>query len=226
MRVLLVEDQPAIAEFIKRGLEENKFEVETVFDGETGLQKALNDGYSVIILDIMLPKKDGWQICEAVRETKNTTPIIMLTARDSVQDRIRGLNIGADDYLPKPFDFNELLARVQALIRRDRIHKETVIHIADLEINTSEKTVSRGGKPIPLSMREYTLLEALAGHEGKTLTHDYIQEKVWFDYDSYSNAVAVHVKNLRKKIDANSDIKLIHTVHGLGYKLTISSDDE
>lgn len=217
MKILLIEDERSISSVIKSGLMREHFDVEQAFDGNVGLEKALNSSYTLIILDVMLPGKDGWAICAELRENKVSTPILMLTARDSVEDRVHGLEIGSDDYLPKPFHFLELLARVRSLIRRDRVHKSRCIRIADLEIDTGLRRVVRGGKEITLTAREYTLLEALASHEGQVLTRDIIQETVWMDEDSYSNTVDVYIRLLRKKIDVGFDVKLINTAHGLGY---------
>ncbi len=221
MRILLIEDQPEIAEFVQRGLQEDRFQVVAAADGEKGLRLALEQSFAVIILDLMLPKRDGWSVCRELRQRRVTTPILMLTARDAVSDRVRGLEMGADDYLPKPFDFGELLARVHALIRRDRIHKGRHIRVADLEVDTTAHTVTRAGRRVELTTREYELLEALAAHEGQILTRETIQERVWLDDESYSNTVDVHIKGLRKKIDAGYLVKLIHTVYGQGYVLEV-----
>lgn len=219
MRILIVEDDTIIANLIQKGLERARYEVEVAADGATGLRKALEGGHDLIILDLMLPGRDGWSVCTTLRERRNTTPILMLTARDAVDDRVRGLESGADDYLPKPFDFKELLARVRALLRRDKLHKTRVVRIADLEIDTAANRVSRAGQEIQLTPREYTLLEALVLNEGRVLTREMIQDRVWRDDESFPNTVNVHVANLRKKIDADYEVKLIHTVHGLGYTL-------
>jgi DNA-binding response OmpR family regulator len=219
MRILLIEDDAPIATVIRRGLEEARFSVDTAHDGNSGLQKALIEPYALIILDLMLPGRDGWSICETLRGRRMTTPILMLTARDAVDDRVRGLELGADDYLPKPFAFPELLARVRALVRRDRVHKGRVIRVADLEIDTSGAVVRRAGQEVTLTRREYTLLEALAANEGRVLTRETILDRVWEDAESYSNTVDVHIGTLRKKIDAGHAQKLIHTVHGTGYML-------
>jgi DNA-binding response OmpR family regulator len=219
VRILLIEDEGPIAAVIKRGLEGARFTVDVAADGAAGLQKALEEPYSLIILDLMLPKRDGWSVCEALRARRVTTPILMLTARDSVEDRVRGLETGADDYLPKPFDFTELIARVRALLRRDKVHKTRVIRIADLEIDTAAAVVRRGGQEVSLTRREYLLLEALAANAGRVLTREAIHDRVWMDEESYSNTVDVHIGLLRKKIDAGKDIRLIHTVHGVGYTL-------
>jgi two-component system copper resistance phosphate regulon response regulator CusR len=219
MKLLLVEDEESIADVVQRGLEESGYSVEVAHTGDMGLKLALDEIYSLILLDLMLPGKDGWTICRTLRARRITTPILMLTARDAVQDRVQGLEMGADDYLPKPFDFAELLARVRALLRRDSIHKTSHIQIADLEIDTGLYRVTRAGHEIPLTRREYTLLEALAMNEGRVLTRDVIQTRVWSNDESYSNIVDAHIRILRKKVDADHPIKLIHTVHGLGYTL-------
>lgn len=219
MRILLVEDERPIAAVIRRGLESARFAVEVAEDGETGLARALTGDYELIILDLMLPKRDGWSICTELRSRRVLTPILMLTARDGVEDRVRGLEIGADDYLPKPFEFTELVARVRALLRRDKIHRTQVIRVADLEIDAGAGTVRRDGQEIHLTRREFTLLEALAANEGRVLTREAILDRVWMDEESYSNTVDVHIALLRKKIDAGRDVRLIQTVHGVGYTL-------
>jgi DNA-binding response OmpR family regulator len=219
MKLLLVEDEPGIGQVVKQGLEEAKYQVDWATDGAKGLEMASENTYNAILLDVMLPKMDGWDVCRELRGRKVRTPIMMLTARDAVGDRVKGLDIGADDYLPKPFDFDELLARLRALLRRDKVNKSKVIRVADLEIDTGSHIVKRGGKEISLTRREYTLLEALAAREGQVLTRELIQERVWMDEESYSNTVDVYIGSLRKKIDAGQDLKLIHTVHGIGYTL-------
>ena len=219
MKILLIEDDKGISELICEGLEEADYQIDTAFDGQTGLEKAMSQNYHLVILDVMLPKRDGWSVCEELRGMRNPVPILMLTARDTVQDRVRGLDTGADDYLPKPFDFNELLARVRALVRRDKVNRTRVIKVDDLEIDTSKHLVTRAGSEIHLSHREYDLLEALAANEGKVLTREAIQERVWMNEEAYGNTVNVYVGMLRKKIDANHPIKLIQTIHGVGYTL-------
>ena len=166
MKALVIEDDAGIGKLIKRGLEEAKFVVDWALDGAGGLTLAAANTYSIIVLDLMLPKVDGWQVCKALRARRNRTPVLMLTARDAVEDRVRGLDIGADDYLPKPFDFTEFLARVRALLRRDKIHHTRIIQIGDLEIDTAQRRVSRAGQVIGLSHREYALLESLAANGG------------------------------------------------------------
>ena len=224
MRILLVEDEAPIAEVVARGLTQAGYEVEIAAEGRAGLARAENGRYSLILLDVMLPGLDGWQICARLREQQITTPILMLTARDAVSDRVRGLETGADDYLPKPFDFAELLARIQALLRRDRLHKTRLIQVGDLTIDTGLRRVSRAGQEISLTPREYSLLEALAGHEGQTLTREVILERVWLDDDSFSNTVDAYIRLLRRKIDADYPIKLLQTVHGVGYRLCAASE--
>jgi DNA-binding response OmpR family regulator len=202
MNILLIEDEPGIAAVIKQGLEEARYTVDVAHDGVTGLDLALNGSYALLI------------------------PILMLTARDAVDDRVRGLEMGADDYLPKPFAFRELRARVRALVRRDRIHKGRILRIADLEIDTGSQRVTRAGQEILLTQREYLLLEALATREGQVLTRELIQQQVWRDDESYSNTVDVHISALRKKIDTGKDVKLIHTVHGRGYMVRGPNGEE
>ena len=219
MRILLVEDHADIAEFVQRGLREEHYEVTVKGDGEAGLQTAIDELFGLIILDIMLPSRDGFSICEELRRRWITTPILMLTARDTVADRVRGLEGGADDYLTKPFDFSELLARVQALLRRDRLHKGRRIVVGDMEIDTRTRRVVRAGRDVPLREREYTLLEALASRAGQVLSREFIQEQVWQDDESLSNTVDVHMAQLRKKLDSSHEVKLIQTVYGQGYTL-------
>ena len=224
MKILLVEDEPAIASVVKKGLERAQYHVTVASDGVAGLEMATQELYSLIVLDLMLPRLDGWGVCRALRERGNPIPILMLTARDAVEDRVMGLNMGADDYLPKPFAFAELLARVQALLRRDRRHKGRQIVIEDLEVDTQLRRVLRAGQEMELSPREYALLEALASHEGQVLTREVILERVWLDEESYSNTVDVCVGTLRKKIDAGHPVKLIQTVHRVGYTLRRPSE--
>ena len=227
MKILLVEDDAPIREVVKRGLEENRlYSVETAGDGEEGLRMALHNEYAAIILDLMLPKMDGWSVCEELRARRINTPILMLTARDAVKDRVRGLEIGADDYLPKPFDFDELIARVKALIRRDMVSRAQVLRIGHLEIDTSAHRVFSDGEEVVLRPREYDLLEALATNEGRVLSREAIQSRIWNSDESISNTVDVYIGLLRKKIDADRSVRLIHTVHGLGYMLKRPEPEE
>ena len=219
MNALLVEDDTRIARLIQRGLEDAGLKVDVAIDGESGLRLARARPYRLIILDIMLPRRDGFSMCQQLRTEGDATPILMLTARDAVDDKVRGLDAGADDYLPKPFDHAELMARVRALLRRDRLHRTRTIKIADLVIDTAARTVTRAGIEIALSHREYELLEALAAQSPRVLSREQIRENVWSDDDSFSNTVDVYIGLLRKKVDAGHTVRLIHTVRGAGYSL-------
>ena len=219
MRVLLVEDEAAIACRIQESLEEAGYTVDWARDGVEALALAREREYAAIILDLMLPGVDGWEVCETLRRRRDPTPILMLTARAALEDRIRGFEIGADDYLPKPFEMPELRVRVRALIRRAAVHRTRVIRIDDLEIDTEARRVSRSGQEIPLTPREYALLEALARNEGRVLSRETIQERVWNDDESYSNTTAVRIRQLRQKVDEGHGVRLIHTVYGQGYVL-------
>lgn len=219
MRILIVEDDVAIAGMLQQGLENAKYTIDHAADGARGLTMASENTYALVILDVMLPVMDGWRVCEELRRRRNRVPILMLTARDAIDDRVRGLDSGADDYLPKPFDFSELMARVRALLRRDRVHRTRVIQIADLSIDTSQRTVTRAGVEIGLSHREYELLTALASSEGRVFSREVIQEQVWGNEAAIQNTVDVYIGMLRKKIDSGHAVKLIHTVHGAGYTL-------
>jgi len=218
-RILVVEDDELISRVVKRGLEQSGFRVTVAADGETGLRQARGGEFDLLILDIMLPGMDGLSLCEALRAGRSAVPVLMLTAKGALDDKVQGLECGADDYLPKPFEFPELLARVRALLRRDKVHRARMIRVADLEIDTSTRRVTRGGTAIALSQREYDLLEALAASEGRILSREVIQERVWMDEESYSNTVDVYVGLLRKKVDAGHNTKLIQTVRGVGYTL-------
>lgn len=226
MKILVVEDEPAIAGMIRRGLEEAHYAVDIAADGDTGLDMAIMNTYGLLILDVMLPKMNGFELCAELRAQRIRTPVLMLTARDSVDDRVRGLDTGADDYLPKPFDFKELLARVRALLRRDKVHHTRTIRIADLEIDTAQRRVTRAGVDVGLSHREYELLEALAAHESQVLTREAILERIWMEEESFSNTVDVYIGMLRKKIDVGHAVKLIQTVRGTGYTLRLPEGEE
>ncbi len=219
MKVLLVEDELAIAAIVKRGLEEEGYRVDICRDGNEALSQATSNQHACIILDLMLPGLDGWKVCETLRARKVTTPILMLTARGEIEDRVKGLRLGADDYLPKPFAFPELSARVQALIRRDTHNRGSIIEIGRLRIDDANQTVENNGKIVTLTPQEYSMLLAMARNEGKPVSRDYITEVVWGAEETYSNSVDAHICQLRKKIDTGFSAKLIHTVHRVGYQL-------
>ena len=219
-RVLLVEDDIRIANFVAKGLRENSYAVDTATDGETGLYQTAINEYDVIILDVMLPKKDGFTVCRELRETNIKTPILMLTARDAIEDKITGLDFGADDYLTKPFAFNELLARIRALLRRNKEIRPAKIVISDLEIDTTAQRIRRSGKEISLTTKEYALLEYLARERGRVVGRGEIAEHVWDEsFDAFSNLIEVYIKRLRSKMDEGFAVQLIHTRRGAGYIL-------
>lgn len=221
MRVLIVEDEPGVSQFIEQGLVESGYAVDVAQDGEEGLEYALGAEYDVIILDIMLPKMNGLDVLQEIRNHRLKYPVLLLTARDGLEDRVKGLDAGADDYLVKPFAFPELLARIRALLRRPPLQANPVLKIADLEMDTARREVRRGEKIIELSPREFSLLELLLRHPKQILTRIQIIEHVWnFDFYSETNVVDVYIGYLRRKIDQNSDIQLIHTVRGVGYRLS------
>jgi DNA-binding response OmpR family regulator len=201
------------------GLEKAGFVVDIIRDGERALRVALNRTSDVIVLDLMLPTMDGLTVCNRLRAAQVPTPILMLTAKGTLSDRVIGLESGADDYLAKPFEFEELLARVRALVRRDKVNKSAIIEIEDLTINTATRVVTRSGRELDLTNREYLLLEALALRQGQVLSRNTIHSSVWNDEFSTSNTIDVHVRRLRQKIDDNFERKLIHTVFRVGYVL-------
>jgi heavy metal response regulator len=222
MRILIVEDDPNLSGFIQKGLREECFAVDCAHDGEEGLLMAGATPYDLIILDVMLPKLDGFMVCRRLRASGNTTPILLLTARSEVEDRVTGLNIGADDYLPKPFAFAELLARGRALIRRKGNETAPRLTAADLEIDPLAHRVWRAGREIILTNKEYALLEYLVRNPDRVLTRTAIIEHVWdIHYDGMTNIVDVHIRALRAKIDRDFSAPLIHTVRGVGYVLKI-----
>ena len=220
MRVLLVEDDQRIAHFVAKGLRENTYAVDIAVEGGAALYQSAINTYDAIILDVMLPVKDGFAVCRELRETGVKTPILMLTARDEVEDRVVGLDAGADDYLIKPFAFDELLARLRALLRRAGDVRPAKITIADLEIDTSGQRVWRDGREISLTSKEYALLEYLAREKGKVVGRADIAEHVWDEtFDPFSNLIDVYVKRLRTKMDNGFAVSLIHTRRGSGYVL-------
>jgi two-component system copper resistance phosphate regulon response regulator CusR len=219
MRILLVEDEKALGMATTRALLEAGYQVDWARDGVSGYQSAIAQDYEAVILDIMLPGKSGLEILANLRAMGRRFPVLMLTALDQMPDKVKGLDTGADDYLGKPFDVPELLARLRALRRRDVLNKGNLIRVADLEINRELRTVTRNQQSIKLTRREYDLLEALAINEGRTVSRDTISSRVWQDEDSVSNTVEVFIASLRKKVDAPFDKRLIHTVYGFGYVL-------
>ena len=229
MRVLLVEDEPRVAGFVAKGLRENAYAVDVARDGEEAVYYAGANEYDVVILDVMLPVKDGYTVCRELRARGFRPPILMLTALGDVDDKIAGLDCGADDYLTKPFDFKELLARLRALLRRAAQFRPETIRVADLALNTGSHAVTRAAKPIGLTAKEYALLEFLMLNENRVVNREQISQHVWDEsFDPFSNIIDVYVKRLRTKIDAGFERPLIHTRRGEGYVLTadpVKSDD-
>jgi heavy metal response regulator len=220
MKILVVEDEKKVASFIKRGLEEEKYEVVTIHDGEEGLNTASEKSFDLIILDVMLPKMDGVSIMKELRTRKVLTPVLMLTAKNEVEDIVAGLDSGSDDYLTKPFAFAELLARVRALLRRSELDRGAEIRFSDLRLDPVTHKVWRAEKVIDLTAKEYALLEYLVRNPNQVLTRNMIAEHVWdYTFDSFTNIIDVYVNYLRKKIDRDAEKKLIHTVRGVGYIL-------
>jgi DNA-binding response OmpR family regulator len=225
MRVLLVEDDPGIARFVAKGLREQSYAVDVVSRGEEALYQAAINSYDLIILDVMIPAPDGFAVCKELRNSGQRMPILMLTARDAVEDRIEGLDRGADDYLTKPFEFRELLARLRALLRRPSSVLSASLSIADLSIDTAGQTVSRAGKAIPMTAKEYALLEFLARNAGRVVGRAEIAEHVWDEeFDPFSNLIEVYVNRVRRKIDAGKVRPLLHTRRGAGYVLSSAEE--
>ena len=227
MRILLVEDEPSAASMLAKGLREEAYAVDIAADGETALSQATVNDYDVIVLDVVLPGMDGFKVCRELRANGLTVPVLMLTARDAVEDRVEGLDSGADDYLPKPFDFDELLARVRALLRRKPALYPEVITVGDLAIHTRTRQVTRAGRSIDLTAKEYALLEYLARRAGEVVSRADISEHVWDEsYDPFSKVIEVFIQRLRRKVDEGHALKLIHTRRGEGYVLTgVDADD-
>lgn len=220
MKILIIEDEKKLAQIISKGLKESDFITEISNDGEEGLYMASEFEYDAIILDLSLPKLDGLDVLKLLREKEIYTPVLVLTARSEITDKIKGLNLGADDYLTKPFDFDELLARLNSLIRRSKNNPSPIIKIEDLEINMDSKTVFRDNKEIKLSTGEYNLLEYLVLNKGKVISRTELTEHLYsIDFDLNSNVLDVYISYLRNKIDKNSDRKLIHTLRGAGYSI-------
>ncbi len=219
MRILVVEDDARIAAFVEQGLRESGYSVAVARDGEEGFLDARLNDYDLIVLDLMLPKTDGIEVARTLRAAGKVTPILMLTARDTEADKIRGLDVGADDYLTKPFGFGEFLARVRALLRRDALARSSVMRVGDLELDTAARQVRRADQDIALSAREYALLEYLVHHAGHIVTREQLAEHVWSDAEVESNVIDVYVRYVRQKVDAPFATPLIHTVRGVGYTL-------
>ncbi len=227
MRILLVEDDKKIAQFIEKGLQSSGFVVDMAETGTDGLHMALHDSYDVLVIDIMLPLLDGFALIKKVRESKVNTPVIVLSARDRVDDRVRGLEAGADDYLTKPFAFSEFLARINALIRRaGNIEEPTTLSCKDLTLDIVRREVTRGDKVIELQPKEFSLLEYLLRNKGRIVSKTMIMEHVWnYNFDPMTNVIEARICLLREKVDRGFDTKLIHTVRGAGYVLRQEADD-
>jgi DNA-binding response OmpR family regulator len=220
MRILLVEDDAVIASSLSKGLREQAYAVDIATDGDAAVYQAAVNPYDAVVLDVMLPKRDGFAVCRELRRRGLTTPVLMLTARDAVRDRIEGLDTGADDYLTKPFEFGELLARLRALLRRGPALAPAVLRVADLELDTHAQRATRAGRQVALTTREYALLEFLARNAGRVVGRAEISDHVWDDnYDPLSNLIESYINRLRKKLDAPGLPPLIHTRRGAGYSL-------
>lgn len=218
MRVLVVEDEVKMARAIRRGLEQEGYAVDVAADGHEGLHLAMETDYDAIVLDVLLPGMDGFAVCETLRTQNRWSPVLMLTAREAVQDRIRGLDVGADDYLTKPFAFGELLARLRTLLRRGPSERPAALQVGDVELDPAGHTVKRAGRAVDLSPREFALLEFLMRHPGETLTRSRIEEHVWdYNYDGLSNVVDVYVGYVRRKLEKPFGAPFIRTVRGVGY---------
>lgn len=226
MRILLVEDEPSAARMMAKGLREQAYAVDIATDGELALyQTSIND-YDLIILDVMLPGKSGFTVCREMRADGLTVPVLMLTARDTIEDRVEGLDTGADDYLTKPFDFREMLAHIRALLRRGEALQPAILKFHDLEIDTRGRLVSRGGRGIGLTAKEYALLEYFMRRAGAVVTRAEIAEHVWDEsFDPFSNLIEVYVQRLRRKIDDGHAVKLLHTRRGEGYALAVAGEE-
>jgi heavy metal response regulator len=218
VRILIVEDEKKVAGFIKKGLEEETYAVDVAYNGEDGLHMGQENQYDLIILDLMLPVINGLEVLSRLRKNKTDTPILLLTAKDSVEDKVTGLNTGADDYLTKPFAFSELLARIRVLLRRGKAETKTVLQIKGLSLDLVSHKVKRNDEEIELTGKEYSLLEYFMRNQGKVLTRTMIAEHVWdYNFDTFTNVIDVYVNHLRKKIDKGYPEKLLHTLRGVGY---------
>ena len=227
MKILIVEDEIKIGDYLRQGLSEAGFVVDLARSGLDGHHQAMTESYDLIILDVMLPDVEGWRILQSLREAGHSVPVLFLTARDSVEDRVKGLELGADDYLVKPFAFAELLARVRTLLRRGAAPAgDTTLKAADLELDLLRRRVTRGGKRIQLTAKEFALLELLLRRRGEVLPRSLIASQIWdMNFDSDTNVIDVAIRRVRAKIDDGFDTKLIHTVRGMGYMLDVPEDD-
>jgi len=220
MRILIVEDEHKIAAFLQRGLVEEGYAVDVAYDGDDALDWLLVVPFDLIILDVLLPKRSGVEVARTLRQRGFHTPVLMLTARDAVEDRVLGLDSGADDYLTKPFAFSELLARLRALLRREPGARASLLQVADLTLDPATHRVVRAGVPVTLANKEYQILEYLLRNPDRVLTRTMIVEHVWgYDYENESNVIDVHIRSLRRKLDDEQPVKLIHTIRGVGYRL-------
>ena len=227
MRLLVVEDEKKLNELITKKLKKEYYGVDSCFDGEEAVRYVEGTEYDAIILDIMLPKLDGFEVIKRIRAKKNKVPILLLTARDNIDDKVKGLDYGADDYLVKPFIFEELMARIRVLLRRNSGNADNVVTIANLKVDLDAKTVFRDGVLIKLSGREYSILEYLIRNKGKILPRERIEDHIWnYEYEGGTNVIDVYIRYLRKKIDDNYTPKLIHTIRGLGYVLRVDNENE
>ena len=227
MRLLVVEDEKKLNELITKKLKKEYYGVDSCFDGEEAVRYVEGTEYDAIILDIMLPKLDGFEVIKRIRAKKNKVPILLLTARDNIDDKVKGLDYGADDYLVKPFIFKELMARIRVLLRRNSGNADNVITVANLKVDLDAKTVFRDGVLIKLSGREYSILEYLIRNKGKILPRERIEDHIWnYEYEGGTNVIDVYIRYLRKKIDDNYTPKLIHTIRGLGYVLRVDNENE
>lgn len=225
MRILIAEDDQRVAGFLKKGLNEEQYAVDVCYNGEEALFQAQVNEYDLVILDVMLPKMNGFAVCRQIRQEGIVTPILMLTARDQLEDKVKGLQEGADDYLTKPFAFEELLARIKALLRRTQDYKTKTLTVGQLELDPVARKVNRNGKVITLTGKEYALLEYLMRNKGRIITQSMIIDHVWdMNYDGLSNVVNVYINHLREKIDKGFEQKYIHTIRGVGYKIDEKAD--
>ncbi len=224
MKILVIDDEEKAAAYLKKGLEENGFVVDVAHDGESGLCFARIGPYDLIILDIMLPGIDGWSVMSEIRRTQSDVRVLFLTARDALHDRVKGLDLGADDYLIKPFAFSELLARTRSILRRSAKREQTILRLDDLEIDLNRGRALRAGKPLDLTPKEFLLLSLFLRRAGDVLSRTVIAEQVWdMNFDSDTNVVDVHIRRLRSKIDDPFERNLLHTVRGIGYVLEVRS---